>query len=53
VPPPRRHYEAQITFVSALTASAFSLAAIGNIDYSWNSFEIAFKNGIFINPRRK
>jgi Alpha/beta hydrolase family len=45
--------EAQITFVSALTASAFSLAATGNIDYAWNSFETAFKNGIFLNARRK
>jgi pimeloyl-ACP methyl ester carboxylesterase len=45
--------EAQIAFVSALTASAFSLAATGNIDYAWNSFESAFKNGIFFNARRK
>jgi hypothetical protein len=29
------------------------LAATGNIDYSWNSFENAFKNGIFFNARRK
>ncbi|HJU61299.1 MAG TPA: alpha/beta hydrolase [Candidatus Binatia bacterium] len=45
--------EAQIAFVSALTASAFSLAATGNIDYAWNSFESAFKSGIFFNARRK
>ncbi|HUF42545.1 MAG TPA: alpha/beta fold hydrolase [Verrucomicrobiae bacterium] len=45
--------EAQIAFVSALTASAFSLAAAGNLDYAWNSFEDAFKNGIFFNARRK
>jgi dienelactone hydrolase len=45
--------EAQIAFVSALTASAFGLAATGNIDYAWNSFENAFKNGIFFNARRK
>jgi dienelactone hydrolase len=45
--------EAQIAFVSALTASAFGLAATGNIDYAWNSFETAFKNGIFFNARRK
>jgi pimeloyl-ACP methyl ester carboxylesterase len=45
--------EAQITFVSALTASAFSLAATGSIDYAWNSFEDAFKSGIFFNARRK
>jgi pimeloyl-ACP methyl ester carboxylesterase len=45
--------EAQIAFMSALAASAFSLAATGNIDYAWNSFENAFKNGIFFNARRK
>jgi alpha-beta hydrolase superfamily lysophospholipase len=45
--------EAQIAFVSALTASAFGLAATGNIDYAWNSFENAFKNGTFFNARRK
>jgi pimeloyl-ACP methyl ester carboxylesterase len=45
--------EAQIAFVSALTASAFGLAATGNIDYAWNSFENALKNGTFFNARRK
>jgi pimeloyl-ACP methyl ester carboxylesterase len=45
--------EAQIAFVSALTASAFGLAATGNIDYAWTSFENAFRNGIFFNARRK
>jgi hypothetical protein len=45
--------EAQINFVSALTASAFGLAATSDIDYAWNSFENAFKNGIFFNARRK
>jgi dienelactone hydrolase len=45
--------EAQIAFVSALTASAFGLAATGDIDYAWNSFENAFKNGVFFNARRK
>ena len=45
--------EAQITFVSALTASAFGLAATGSIDYGWNSFENGIKNGIFFNARRK
>jgi pimeloyl-ACP methyl ester carboxylesterase len=45
--------EAQITFVSALTSSAFGLAATGSIDYAWNSFENAFKNGTFFNARRK
>ena len=45
--------EAQITFVSALTASAFGLTATGDIDYAWNSFENGLKNGIFFNARRK
>ena len=45
--------EAQIAFVSARTASAFGLVATGSIDYGWNSFESAFKNGTFFNPRRK
>jgi dienelactone hydrolase len=45
--------EAQITFVSALTASAFGLAATGGLDYAWTSFENAIKNGIFFNARRK
>ena len=45
--------EAQIAFVSALTASAFGLAATGSIDYAWTSFENAIKNGIFFNARRK
>jgi pimeloyl-ACP methyl ester carboxylesterase len=45
--------EAQIAFVSALTASAFGLAATGSLDYGWNSFEDAIKKGIFFNARRK
>jgi hypothetical protein len=45
--------EAQIAFVSALTASAFSLAATRDIDYAWSSFENAFENGVFFNARRK
>jgi len=45
--------EAQIAFVSALTASAFSLAVTGGIDYGWNSFDQAIKNGTFFNARRK
>src|SRR5262249_24127813 len=45
--------EAQIMFVSALTASAFSLAATGSLDYAWKSFEDSINNGIFFNARRK
>jgi dienelactone hydrolase len=45
--------EAQITFVSALTSSAFALAATGSLDYAWNSFEDGINNGVFFNARRK
>lgn len=45
--------EAQIAFVSALTASAFGLAATGNLDYGWTSFADGIKKGIFFNARRK
>jgi dienelactone hydrolase len=45
--------EAQITFVSALTATAFSLASNGNLDYAWTSFENGIGKGIFFNARRK
>jgi len=45
--------EAQIAFVSALTASAFGLAATGSIDYGWSSFENGLKKGFFFNARRK
>ena len=45
--------EAQITFVSALTASAFGVAPTGGRDYGWHSFENTFKNGTFFNARRK
>ena len=45
--------EAQIAFVSALTASAFGLSTTGSIDYAWSSFENALKNGTFFNARRK
>jgi pimeloyl-ACP methyl ester carboxylesterase len=45
--------KAQIAFVSALTASAFSLAAGGGIDWAWNSFDSALKTGMFFNAKRK
>lgn len=45
--------QGQIAFISALTATAFSLAATGNIDFAWKSFDNAFKNGSFFNSRRK
>lgn len=45
--------EAQISFVSALTAVAFALSTTGGIDYAWNSFEDALQKGVFFNARRK
>jgi len=50
---PEDSEEAQIAFVSALTASAFGLAATGSLDYAWASFENGLKKGIFFNARRK
>jgi len=50
---PEDSEEAQIAFVSALTASAFGIAATGALDYAWNSFEDGMKNGTFFNARRK
>jgi dienelactone hydrolase len=45
--------EAQIAFVSTLTAAAFGLSATGNLDYAWVSFDDALKKGVFFNARRK
>ncbi len=50
---PMASEEAQISFVSALTASAFSLAATGNLDYAWTSFDDGVRGGVFFNARRK
>ncbi|MEQ1775940.1 MAG: alpha/beta fold hydrolase [Burkholderiales bacterium] len=43
----------QITFASALTAVAFSIAATGNFDYAWASFGDAIKNGRIFNEKKK
>ena len=45
--------EQQISFVSALTSAAFSLATTGKFDYAWNSFGNAIKNGRIFNTKRK
>lgn len=45
--------ELQITFVSALTASAFSLAHTGGFDYAWASFGSAIRSGRFFGARKK
>ena len=45
--------ELQITFVSALTSAAFSLAHTGKFDYAWTSFGNAIDNGKLINAKKK
>jgi pimeloyl-ACP methyl ester carboxylesterase len=45
--------ELQITFVSALTSAAFSLAHTGNFDYAWASFGDAIENGNFFDALKK
>ena len=45
--------ELQITFVSALTSAAFSLAYTGKFDYAWTSFGDAIDNGKLVNAKRK
>jgi len=45
--------EFQITFVSALTAAAFSLGHTGNLDFAWTSFGDAIKNGKFYDVLKK
>jgi acetyl esterase/lipase len=43
----------QLTFISTLTAAAFSLAATGKSDYAWAGFNKAFREGTIINPKKK
>ena len=43
----------QITFVSALTASAFSLGYTGNFNYAWRSFADGLATGKFFHPLKK
>src|SRR5262245_4674153 len=45
--------EHQVTFVSALTAAALSLAWTGNFDYAWRSFIDGLASGKFSNAMRK
>ena len=45
--------ELQITFVSALTSAAFSLASTGKFDYAWTSFGDAIGNGKILNAKKK
>ena len=45
--------EMRISFVSALTAAAFSLSATGKFDYAWASFGDAIKDGRMFNQKKK
>jgi len=43
----------QVTFVSAITAAAISLSSTGRLEYAWDSFGDALKNGKLIKARKK
>ena len=45
--------ELQVTFVSALTATALSLSATGKLDFAWASFGDAFRDGKLLNAKKK
>lgn len=45
--------ELQITFVSALTSAAFSIAHTGNLEYAWASFGDAIAKGRFFDVKKK
>jgi pimeloyl-ACP methyl ester carboxylesterase len=45
--------EKQIVFVAALTASAFSIAFTGKLDYAWASFKQAIDEGLLFDALRK
>jgi pimeloyl-ACP methyl ester carboxylesterase len=45
--------ELQITFVSALTAAAFSLGHTGSFDYAWASFRDGIVSGRFFDALKK
>lgn len=50
---PHTTEEMQVTFVSALTAAALSLASTGGLDYAWTSFGPVLQNGKFFNAKKK
>jgi pimeloyl-ACP methyl ester carboxylesterase len=50
---PSTNEELQITFVSALTSAAFSLAATGKLDYVWTSFSSALDSGKLFDAKKK
>jgi hypothetical protein len=43
----------QLAFVSALTATAVSLSALGNYDFAWASFKEPLEKGALFNARKK
>ncbi len=43
----------QRTFLAALTAASFSIAATGKFDHAWQVFSAAIDQKILIDPRRK
>ncbi len=45
--------EQQLTFVSAMTAAAISIAATGNYDFAWSSFNEGSGRNRFFNARKK
>ncbi len=45
--------EGQLTFVSAMVSTAFSLSFAGNFNYAWASFDEALANGTIFNAERK
>ncbi len=45
--------ELQVTFVSALTSAAFSLASTGKLDYAWSSFGEVIEKGKFVKAKKK
>jgi pimeloyl-ACP methyl ester carboxylesterase len=50
---PHTNEELQVTFVSALTAAAISLANTGTFEYAWASFRPVFEKGRFFNAKKK
>ncbi len=43
----------QLTFVSAITAAAISLSALGNYDFAWASFKEPLEKGTLFNAKKK
>ena len=50
---PETTEELQITFVSGITATAFSLAATRTLDYAWSGLREMVDSGKMFNPKKK